>query len=466
MGRRLQESAVDADMGLMEEARRHSDLTSQEVRVLGCLIEKESTTPDNYPLTLNGLRTACNQATSRDPVVSYGDHDVERALASLRERGLTRNVHSTSNRAMKFRHVLAETLGLEPAELAVLSVLMLRGPQTLGELKNRADRQHHFGSTDEVAAVLSVLAERSVALVRRLDRRPGQKDARWVHLMSHDVSHDAAAPPESPSGRAAVDGSGAADVASSADPYGEATAEFYDLLATGHWEAFGLQLLDLLAGVDPSVGPIVDVGAGTGVGLPYLQVAVPAARIHAIEPSRAMRTALHTRLMLDPDLRRVTTVEPRSLRGATLPESACALVASAALGHLGDDERAKLWSYIAERMPPGAPAVIEVLPPDRPLSVPPTRYRRLSVGEYAYEGWQQGEPADERHMDWTMTYRVLHDEELVAGYTVRCAWRCFSVADIRAEIEPFGLTLTEHEDCVVISSPASRPAAWSGGPAA
>ncbi len=451
-------------MGHMDEARRQGDLTSQEVRVLGCLIEKESTTPDNYPLTLNGLRTACNQATSRDPVVSYGDHDVEQALGSLRARGLTRNVHSTSNRAMKFRHVLAEVLALEPGELAVLSVLMLRGPQTLGELKSRADRQHHFSSTDEVAMVLAALAERPEALVRQLDRRTGQKDARWVHLLSRDVSHDES--PDSSHDATAAAPAGAADVATSADPYGEATAEFYDLLATGHWEAFGLQLLDLLADVDPAVGPIVDIGAGTGVGLPYLQAAVTAARIHAIEPSRAMRTALHTRLMLDPDLRRITTVEPRTLRDATLPARSCALVASAALGHLGEDERARLWRYIAEQMPPGAPAVIEVLPPDRPLSVPPTLYRRLSVGEYVYEGWQQGEPAGERDMDWTMTYRVLHDDEPVAGYTVRCAWRCFSVADIRAEIEPFGLALVEHEDCVVISSPASRPAAGSGGPAA
>jgi len=444
----------------MDEARHYGDLTSQEVRVLGCLIEKESTTPDNYPLTLNGLRTACNQATSRDPVVSYEDHDVEQALGSLRARGLTRNVHSTSNRAMKFRHVLAEVLALEPGELAVLSVLMLRGPQTLGELKSRAERQHRFSSTDEVAAVLSALTERPNALARQLDRRPGQKDARWVHLLSPDVSHD-----ESHDAPATVR-TGAADVATSADPYGEATAEFYDLLATGHWEAFGLQLLDLLADVDPAVGPIVDIGAGTGVGLPYLQAAVPAARIHAIEPSRAMRTALHTRLMLDPDLRRITTVEPRSLRDATLPARACALVASAALGHLGADERTRLWRYVSEQMPAGAPAVIEVLPPDRPLSVPPTLYRRLSVGEYVYEGWQQGEPAGERNMDWTMTYRVLDGDELVAGYTVRCAWRCFSVADIRAEIEPFGLALAEYEDCVVISSPASRPAAGSGGPAA
>lgn len=431
----------------MEESRRHGDLTAEEARVLGCLIEKEATTPDNYPLTLNALRNACSQSTSRDPVVSFADHDVERALASLRERGLTRTVHSTSNRAAKYRHIVPEALHLEPGETALISILMLRGPQTLGELKSRSERQHQFESTDEVAGVLAGMAARSEPLVLQLGRRPGQKDARWVHLLCGDSAPAATGPPNG-------DASPADEVSASDDPYGEATAEFYDLLATAHWETFGMQLLVLLSEVDPTVGPILDIGAGTGVGLPYLEVAVPEARIHAIEPSRAMRTALHTRLALDANLRRVTTVEPRTFALAELPERACALVASATLGHLSDAERGRLWRYIAEQMPAGAPAVIEVLPPARPLTVPPTRYRELAVGEYTYEGWQQGEPADEHHMAWTMTYRVLNDEAEVASYSVRSRWRCFSVDDIRSEIAPFGLTLCGHEDCVVVTRPA------------
>ncbi|HEY5662793.1 MAG TPA: class I SAM-dependent methyltransferase [Ilumatobacter sp.] len=247
---------------------------------------------------------------------------------------------------------------------------------------------------------------------------------------------------------------GASDVSGSADPYGAATAEFYDLLATAHWEPFGRQLLDLLGGVDTTEGPIVDVGAGTGIGLPFLRAAVPGARIHAIEPSRAMRVALHTRLLLDPDLCAATTVEPRPLGAADLPERACALVVSAALGHLTDAERELMWRYVADRMPPGAPAVIEVLPPERPLVVPPTCYRRLAVGRYLYEGWQQGEPLDGRLMTWTMTYRVLDGEREVASYTVRSNWRCSSVADVRAEVAPHGLGLVEHGDCVVVSRPA------------
>lgn len=436
------------DTGGMHDSPGHDDLTAEEVRVLGCLVEKESTVPDTYPLTMNSLRTACNQSTSRDPVVSYSVHDVERALGSLRQRGLTRTVHSTSNRAMKFRHVLPEALALDDRELALLSVLMLRGPQTVGELKTRADRQHSFDSTDEVATVLAGLAGREQPLVLQRERRPGQKDARWVHLLAGLPPDDAGSAESHPADQPERGG----QASTSDDPYGAATAEFYDLLATGHWEEFGLQLLELLSAVDPELGPIIDLGSGTGVGLAYIHVAVPDAEIYAIEPSRAMRTALHTRLMLDAELRLVTTVDPRPLAEANLPDRACALVASATLGHLEDVERHRLWRFIAERMPPGAPAVIEILPPYRPLQVPPTRYRRLEVGGHVYEGWQSGEPADERHMAWTMTYKVLRQDSLVAEYTATSRWRCFTPDDIRAEVAPFGLTLTEHRDCVVISS--------------
>lgn len=167
------------------------DLTAAEIRVLGCLVEKESTTPDNYPLTLNSLRLACNQSSSRDPVVDYDEHTIEQALRSLRERGLTRTVHSTSNRGAKYRHVLPDELGLGPAELAALAVLLLRGPQTVGEVKGRTGRMRAFGSTDEVEMVLDTLAGRGLAA--RLERQPGQKDVRWVHLLG-----DAAPPPAPP----------------------------------------------------------------------------------------------------------------------------------------------------------------------------------------------------------------------------------------------------------------------------
>ena len=413
------------------------DLTPEELRVLGCLIEKEATVPESYPLTVNSLRNACNQSTSRDPVVSYGDFEIESALTALRGRGLTRTVHSTSNRATKYRHVVPEALSLDAAETAILSVLMLRGPQTIGELKGRTERQHRFESTDEVGAGLAALAAREQPLVLQLERAPGQKDARWVHLL---MPYEASERRESESVRRSIH----------SDPYGEATAEFYDLLATNMWESFGLELLDLLADVDPTVGPIVDIGSGSGVGLAYLQAAVPGADVIAIEPSKAMRTALHARLAMDHSLRAMTTVVPRTLADAPLPNRACALVVLAALGHLADPERTRMWRFIAERMPPGAPAVIGILPPDRALTVPLTRYRQLQVGHYSYEGWQHGEPLDDRTMAWTLIYRVLDGDRLVAEHTASSTWRCDSVDDIRSEIAPFGLTLTEHHSSVVV----------------
>jgi len=154
------------------------ELTPEEVRVLGCLVEKEATTPDVYPLTLNALRSACNQSSNRDPVVAYDDRTVQGALDSLRERKLTRVVHSPSNRATKYRHVLPEALGLDEGEVALLAVLFLRGPQTLGELRTRTERLHPFGSLGELGSTLDRLADREEPLVRRLDRALGQKELR------------------------------------------------------------------------------------------------------------------------------------------------------------------------------------------------------------------------------------------------------------------------------------------------
>ena len=240
------------------------------------------------------------------------------------------------------------------------------------------------------------------------------------------------------------------DAVNDVDPYGEATAEFYDLLATGMWEPFGKQLLDLLADVDPSSGPIIDIGSGSGIGLRYLHAAVPDARVHAIEPSKAMRTALHTRLADDEALRETTTVVPFSFADAPLPELACAVIVSAAYGHLSGAERSRLWQYLAKCMPAGAPVVIGVLPPDRPTTVPLVRYRALAVGDYTYEGWQSGKPVDDRTMSWTLVYRVLDGDRMIAEHTASSQWRCDGVDDIRTEIAPYGLELTEHEDCVLI----------------
>jgi uncharacterized protein YceH (UPF0502 family) len=160
-------------------------LTPEEVRVVGALIEKQVTTPEYYPLTLNALVNACNQSSNRSPVVRYDEPTVQAALDRLRaEEGLVRIVHSVHNRAAKWRQVMDERLALEPDELAVLCVLMLRGPQTLGELKGRTERLHPFADLAEVEATLDRLAGRQPPMATRLERQPGQKEARYAHLLA------------------------------------------------------------------------------------------------------------------------------------------------------------------------------------------------------------------------------------------------------------------------------------------
>jgi len=152
-----------------------------ELRVLGSLVEKQRTTPDVYPLTLNALRLACNQSTNRDPVVDLDDAAIRAALDRLTRKRWARLASGQGSRAPKYRHLLSETMELDRAELAILGVLMLRGPQTPGELKGRADRLHHFEDPDAVEATLERLGERGH--VRRLERQPGQKEERCVQLL-------------------------------------------------------------------------------------------------------------------------------------------------------------------------------------------------------------------------------------------------------------------------------------------
>jgi len=160
------------------------DADPVEIRVLGCLIEKQRTTPDAYPLSLNALRLACNQATNRDPVVEYYEATIRPALDSLARRGWARLASGPGSRAAKFRHLFDEALGLGEAEISLLAVLMLRGPQTPGELKQRSERLWRFAGLDEIESVLSALAERE--LVTRLPRRPGQKEERYAQLLGDD----------------------------------------------------------------------------------------------------------------------------------------------------------------------------------------------------------------------------------------------------------------------------------------
>jgi uncharacterized protein YceH (UPF0502 family) len=162
------------------------DADAVELRVLGCLIEKQRTTPDQYPLSLNSLRLAANQATNRDPVVDYDEATIRSALDRLARRNWTRLASGPGSRAAKFRHLLDEALALTPSQLALLAVLMLRGPQTAGELRTRSERLYAFGSTDDVEQRLTELAERE--LVERLPKRPGEREERWTQLLGADAA--------------------------------------------------------------------------------------------------------------------------------------------------------------------------------------------------------------------------------------------------------------------------------------
>jgi len=170
------------------------DADPVELRILGCLIEKQRTTPDTYPLSLNALRLACNQATNRDPVVEYDESTIRTALDSLTRRGWTRLASGPGSRAAKFRHLFDEALGLDDAQISLLSVLMLRGPQTAAELKQRSERLHQLADREETERVLSALAERE--LVERLPRRPGQKEERWTQLLGSEAPAASAPPGE------------------------------------------------------------------------------------------------------------------------------------------------------------------------------------------------------------------------------------------------------------------------------
>lgn len=165
------------------------ELSPEELRVLGSLVEKELTTPQQYPLTLNALTLACNQSSNREPVVSYDESAVEEAVTRVKSRGLARFVHPSHGRsALRYRHELTEQLGLDHRQLALLAVLLLRGPQTPGELRARTERMANFDSLAEVEAELSALARREEPLVLRLPRLPGRKEDRFTHALGQPTS--------------------------------------------------------------------------------------------------------------------------------------------------------------------------------------------------------------------------------------------------------------------------------------
>ncbi len=163
------------------------ELNDVEVRVLASLVEKEVTTPDYYPLSLNALVNACNQKSNRDPVMSLGESDVTAALESLRDKNLAREASGFDSRVTKYAHQIQEVFNFDRREIGVMAVLLLRGPQTPGELRARTERLYAFDDLAAVEATLERLARREPPLVKQLPRQPGTKESRWAHLLSGDV---------------------------------------------------------------------------------------------------------------------------------------------------------------------------------------------------------------------------------------------------------------------------------------
>ena len=168
-------------------------LSDVEIRVLGALFEKARATPDNYPLSLNALTNACNQSSNREPVMSLAETEVSATLDALRKRSLVRAIVRSGGAVTKYAHLMDDTLGLVNRQLAVLSVLMLRGPQTAGELRTRTQRLHEYEDVADVESALEGLASREPQpLVVRLPRRPGQREERWAHLLAGEAAAYAA----------------------------------------------------------------------------------------------------------------------------------------------------------------------------------------------------------------------------------------------------------------------------------
>jgi uncharacterized protein YceH (UPF0502 family) len=179
------------------------NLTEIEARIVGALVEKQLTTPEYYPLTMNALVAACNQKTNREPVVSFTEETVTQALESLRDRNLVYVFYGSTSRVPKYKHMLPQVYELEPSETAVLCILMLRGAQTLGELRERTGRLYEFSGLGEVNETLDALIRRDEPLVVKLERQAGQKEARFAHLLSGEVT--SYNPPEKSISRSSVD---------------------------------------------------------------------------------------------------------------------------------------------------------------------------------------------------------------------------------------------------------------------
>jgi uncharacterized protein YceH (UPF0502 family)/SAM-dependent methyltransferase len=248
-------------------------LDAIEQRVLGSLLEKERTVPATYPLTLNALRSACNQSSSREPVMDLDEAAVTQAIDRLKAKGLARIVYAGSGaRAVKFRQVLDERLDLDDASRAVVTLLLLRGPQAPGELKTRAERLHRFGDRSDVETCLHALAAREVPLVRELERQPGQQDRRWIHLLGPVALAEPGSAPAAAGGAAASAVDREVVLADGPVARDARVVAAYDALATAYAEhladeldhkPFDRWLLERVADLAGG-GPVADAGCGPG----------------------------------------------------------------------------------------------------------------------------------------------------------------------------------------------------------
>ena len=345
MGRPYRDDLADI-VGCMPEV---PVLDPAEQRVLGSLLEKQVTVPASYPLSLNALRTACNQSSSRDPIVDYPETLVEATARGLKQRELVRVVWgSTGQRALKYHQRLDEHLDLSADERALVTVLLLRGAQSPGELRSRTERLHPFADRDAVEACLRRLAGRSAPLVRRLERRPGHQDHRWVHLLGPvDLGPEVAAPGTSVDRDVVL-----ADGAAARNARVRAA---YDVVASSYaaqlgdeldGKPFDTWLLDRVAGL-VGADPVVEVGCGPGQVAARLALA--GADVTGVDLSPAMVAEARARI---PD----ATFEVGDFTALMRPVRAAgwgAVVAWYALVHLAGSELAPAIAALARPLRPG-----------------------------------------------------------------------------------------------------------------
>ena len=324
-------------------------LDADDQRILGALLEKQTTVPATYPLTANALLAACNQSNNRDPVTELGLTVVEQAARDLKDRGLLRIVWApTGRRTLKYHQVLDERLGLEPDERAILTVLLLRGAQAPGELRTRTERLHRFADRHEVESCLARMAQRPQSLVRELERRPGQQDARWIHLLGPVAHGDVAADPSAPVDREAV-------IAEGVEARDDRVRSTYTAVAGSYAD----HLVDELAGMPfetwlldrvvsaAAGGPVVEVGSGPGHVTAYL----------AEHGADAMGVDLTPAMVLEARHRFPGGVyEVGDLRNLSRPATSsgwAAVLGWYSLIHLADSELPSAISALARTLAPG-----------------------------------------------------------------------------------------------------------------